>query len=316
MNKTHLIFAISVFAFLITSCQQTQAITPTEATTVDATASFTLEPTNVPTETNTPEPTLTPSPTSLPGSQVISIDSMAQEIPWLPMPNNGTPGINFAAFNMKKPPFDNTLIRQAFSYAINREAITEMAVKYHAKNARPATVFTPPEVLGRDLYGEVGINYDPQKAKELFAEAGYSDPSSFPTVTYLVNASGETAPGMYLNIANAMADMWMETLGVSVNVEIMGNWGAYLDRLATNPPEIYRLGWAADYNDPDNFLREVFHSSSDINRGHFSNDEFDRLVFLASHITNPIERQRLYIQAERILCEEEVALIPLFFGTY
>ena len=79
---------------------------------------------------------------------------------------------------------------------------------------------------------------------------------------------------------------------------------------------MYQLGWGADYNDPDNFLNFLFHSNSDLNHGHFSNPEFDRLVDLAAVIPYPEDRQILYIQAELILTEQEAGVIPLFHTLY
>jgi oligopeptide transport system substrate-binding protein len=204
-------------------------------------------------------------------------------------------------------------VRQSFSYAIDRQVITDMAKKYYrASNYSPATTLTPPETLGRDLYNEVGIGSDPQKARERLTEAGYSDPSAFPTVTIIVNASGDQAPGARFNMANAMVEMWKNNLGVSVQVEVIQRFNDYGNRLRTDPPEMFWFGWAADYNDPDNFLREIFHTGSQYNYGYFMNSEFDRLVDRAKKSKHPAERQELYIQAERLLCEAEAVLIPLY----
>lgn len=315
MNKLKSFFSLMIFILLVAACTSPQAQPEKQIATPEPTS--TTEPTAVPpTETYTPEPTFTPSPTPVPGKQVFPLDSFAEEIPWLPMDENNVPVINYIGFNTEKPPFNNALVRQAFSYAIDRDAITEMAIKYNYRNARPASVFTPSEVLGRDLYGAVGINFNPQKAKELFIEAGYSDSSSFPSVTFLVNVSGEKAPGAHLNVAKAMAEMWEEHLGVSVEVTVEGNWGRYLDRLRDDAPEIFRLGWGADYIDPDNFLRENFSSGAEYNKTNFSNAEFDQLVESAKlQRTRPEKRQLLYIQAEYILCEEQAVIIPLYFYT-
>jgi ABC-type oligopeptide transport system substrate-binding subunit len=285
-----------------------------EPSPIPATSTFTPIP---PTATFTPSPlpptaTLTPSPTPLPGSLVLPIDTLGKTIPWLPTPSTGGTGVSFIGFNTLRPPFNSALVRQAFAYAIDRQVITDMAKKYKTSNPSPATTLTPPETLGRDLYNEVGTAFDPQKAKELLTEAGYTDPSAFPTVTIIVNASGEKSPGARFNMANAMAEMWKTHLGVSVEVEVIQRFNDYGNRLKTNPPEMFWLGWAADYNDPDNFLRGIFRSDSEYNYGYFANPEFDQLVDRAKTSGDPAKRQELYILAERLLCETDVALIPLY----
>lgn len=274
-------------------------------------------PTSIPhTATITPSPvpptiTLTPSPTPLPGVLVLPVDTLGKTIPWLPIDETARPGVHYIGFNTLLPPFNSALIRQAFVYAIDRQVIFEMAKKYKASNPSPATTLTPPETLGRDLYSEVGIVFDPQKAKDLLIEAGYSDPSAFPDVTIVVNSYGDIAPGARFNMATAMAEMWKTNLGVTVKVEAMNRQG-FRDRINTNLPEMFWLGWVADVNDPDNFLREIFRSSAEYNYGKFANTEFDQLIDRAKRSMNPAERQELYIEAERILCETEAALMPLY----
>lgn len=218
----------------------------------------------------------------------------------------------YYGFNVLKPPFNYVLVRQAFSAAIDREQIAQQALGYNFRNAKPATSLTPPEVLAHDLYNEVGIPFDPTRAKELLQQAGYSNVESFPSTTLLVSTRGRGAPGAYYQMAKTIVGMWETNLGVKVEIEVVGDMGAYINRLRTNPPEMYQLGWGADYNDPDNFLKALFHSNSEFNFGHFNDREFDRLVDEAARLTDPAKRQILYIQAERILAEQEAGLIPLY----
>lgn len=296
---------------LVIGCSPAPEPTPT------ALPASTLVPTPIPaTATVTPSPlpstaTLIPSPTPLPGTLVLPIDTLGDTIPWLPIDETARPGIHYVAFNTLRPPFNSALVRQAFAYAIDRQAITDMAEKYKAANPSPATTLTHPETLGRDLYNEVGTGYDPVKARELLAQAGYTDPSAFPEVTIIVNSYGDIAPGARFNMASKMAEMWKTNLGVTVNVEAMRP-PAFGNRLRTDPPELYWLGWVADFNDPDNFLKGIFHSGSEFNYGHFTNSDFDQLVDLAAKSTDPAERQELYILAERLLTETEAAVIPLY----
>lgn len=289
------------------------------STPVSTAVPSTFTPSPIP-STFTPEPTLTatavPSPTSLPGSVVLPVDTLGKSNPWLPLDKTVRPGVNFVGFNTLKPPFNNILVRQALAYAIDRDTLVEMATRYKAKDVVHATTLVPAETLGRDLYGEVGAVFNPQTAKDLLTQAGYSDPSSFPKVVLLVNVSGDTAPGARINMANAMADMWKTHLGIMVEVQVVQSFSQYNDRLKTNAPDLYWFGWSADFNDPDNFLREIFESNSEYNYGGFSNSDFDLLVNRARNSSDPAKRQELYIQAERLLCETEAALIPLFHLTY
>lgn len=282
----------------------------------DSTPSPTMTASPIPpTVTLEPTATLVPSPTPLPGSVVLPVDTLGKNNPWLPLDKAERPGVYYFYFNMEKPPFNSVLVRQAFAAAIDREALVVIAQKYGAKDPRPATTFTPPETLGRDLYNEVGIPFDPIRARELLAEAGYTDASKFPPVKMLINVGGDAAQGFHVKITDEMVKMWEEHLGVKIAVEVI-NWGPYLDRIALNPPEIFRMTWAADFNDPDNFLREIFKSGSEYNYGSFSNSEFELLVNRARNSYDPAARQELYIQAERILCETETAIIPIYHSTY
>ena len=106
--------------------------------------------------------------------------------------------------------------------------------------------------------------------------------------------------------------MWEKYLNVKVNLIFIDD--NYTEWLRNNDPDMFRQGWFADFNDPDNFL-QVFHSGAGYNIPGFSNSKFDQLIDRAAQITNPAERQELYIQAERILCEDEIPIIPLYYFT-
>lgn len=188
----------------------------------------------------------------------------------------------------------------------------EMAKKYYAIDPSPATTFIPPQTLGRNLYGEVGINFDPEKARELLAQAGYQDTSSFPKVTFIVNSYGDTAPGARFNMARVMAEMWLTNLGVTVEVKALEP-ASFSDWIKSNPPALFWIGWLpGSGNDPD-FIILTYQSGSEWNYGFFSNAEFDSLVGRAAAVHDPATRQGLYIEAERVLCEKEAGIIPLYY---
>ena len=263
-------------------------------------------------DTFTPEPTATsiPSPTLLPGLEALPLDTLGKSIPWLPMENSARPGSYYFLFNLSKPPFTNALVRQAFATAIDREAIVRIAQEYGVTNPKPATTFTPPETLGRDLYNAIGVSFHPADARQLLTQAGYTDLANFPPVTLITNPGKD---GINAKIGEEMVRMWQIYLGVTITLEVVSE--GYFDRVKTDPTEIFFSIWAADYNDPDDFLLENFHTGSQYNYNHFSNLEFDELVDGAAAASDPAVRQELYIQAERILCETEVALIPIYHTT-
>lgn len=295
---------------LLAACGQPQAASPT--------ATATLQPTEAPTKAIAPVPTNTntPEPTSIPGVQVYPVDSLGAGIPWLPLEEGEKPMSVYYEFNLNKPPFNNTLVRQAFAAAIDREQIAQEAAGFKFRNATPATSLTPPQTLGRDLYGVVGIPFNPAKARDLLQQAGYASGASFPSVTLIVSTRGEAAPGAYFRMAQTIAGMWERYLGVKVEIQAVGNMGDYINRLQTDLPDLYQLSWGADYNDPDNFLKTLFHSSAEYNYGKFSNADFDSLVDKAAGLTDPAERLLLYIQAEQILTEQEAGVIPLYHTLY
>jgi ABC-type oligopeptide transport system substrate-binding subunit len=73
------------------------------------------------------------------------------------------------------------------------------------------------------------------------------------------------------------------------------------------------LGWIADFPDPDNFLRPLFHSTSPINRSRYHNPEVDRLLDLAWSETSYQERNDLYRRIEKLILLD-APIIPLDYG--
>jgi oligopeptide transport system substrate-binding protein len=214
----------------------------------------------------------------------------------------------YYGFNNTKPPMDNPLVRKAFSAAINRQALIDFVLK---GGQLPATTFTCPGIFGHVLPEEgVGIGYNPDAARKYLADAGYPGGKGLPEVTLMYNTSEAHA-----KIAQAIQQMWKEVLGVEVNV-VNQEWKVYLQTIIEDTPQIYRLGWCADYPDANNWVYENFHSTDSDNNPHWSNAEFDRVVEQAARESDPAKRLELYKRAEQILCEEEAAIAPIYFYTF
>lgn len=213
----------------------------------------------------------------------------------------------YYGFNNTKPPMDNPLVRKAFSAAIDRQSLIDYVTK---GNQTPATTFTCPGIFGHILPEEgVGIGYDPEAARKYLADAGYPGGEGLPEITLMFN----TSEG-HRKIAQAIQQMWKDVLGVTVNLTNQ-EWKVYLKTITEDAPQVYRLGWCADYPDANNWVLEVFHSTLSSNRIKWHNAEFDRVTEEAARESDPAKRLELYKRAEQILCEEEAAMAPIYFYT-
>jgi oligopeptide transport system substrate-binding protein len=90
----------------------------------------------------------------------------------------------------------------------------------------------------------------------------------------------------------------------------------YLDTCSNDAPQVFRMGWCADYPDGNNWLNDVFHSGSGNNYEKYASPVFDDLVERAAVSTDPAERLALYREAEILICETDVAFIPIYFYTF
>ena len=112
-------------------------------------------------------------------------------------------------------------------------------------------------------------------------------------------------------VAEAVQGMWQRNLGVVVKIENQ-EWKVYLKKLQNDPPNIFRLGWGADYPDPDNFMK-LFTANSGNNHTRWKNPRYDRLLEQAAQELDSAKRAKLYDEAQKILCETDLPIMPLFW---
>jgi len=215
---------------------------------------------------------------------------------------------SFYGFNTIRPPVDNVLVRKALSAAIDRALLIEVITK---GDEEPATTFTRPPLFGSVLPSEgIGIHFDPTQAQKWLAEAGYPNGVGLPPITIMHNVS-ET----HHRIANTLKSFMQHYLNITVHV-VSYDWETYINAITgNNAPHIFRAGWCADYPDANNWLNDVFHPFKSQNMIQWNNREFAQLMDDAQKISDPEIRKRLYRRAEKILCEEEAAVIPIYFET-
>lgn len=206
-------------------------------------------------------------------------------------------GINAIQFNLRKAPFQgNRKLRQALNYAIDKEAIAKVILE---GRVLPARGILPPGMLGFTP-GLKGYPHDRERARQLLAEAGYPGGKGLPTLTLHYN-TGQVNRKIAEFIQGGLA-----AVGVKVELREM-DWAAYLNLVDNGETQLHRLGWLADYPDPENFLTVLFHSRNIGAKGNLSryaNPQVDALLDQADQASEEAERVRLYREAERIILDD------------
>jgi oligopeptide transport system substrate-binding protein len=210
----------------------------------------------------------------------------------------------FVGFNMTKPPFDDHRVRRAFAMALNRERFIEIV---HRGRVEIAVGILPPGLPGYSPDVK-GIPFDPEGARQLILEAGYSDVKKLPTITYTIPGIG----GALGDGTSFLIQEWRENLGVEVEVRQIP-FSAYFYRLYEQVDNLFDYGWLADYPDPENFLDALFHSetSETLNVGGYSNGEVDRLLEVA-RIEQDISLRFSWYRAAEQTIVDEAAFIPMY----
>jgi oligopeptide transport system substrate-binding protein len=212
-------------------------------------------------------------------------------------------GMYYYGFNTRKPPFNNLKVRKAFGMAIDRKQITDLL----AGGMAPLTSWIPMGMFGYEP--QIGLKFDVEQANKFLNEAGYKDRSKFPKVTIGFNTNEN-----HQRIAENVQAQIKKNLGITVEIQ-NEEWKVYLAQLQTDPPNIYRMGWMADFPDPDTFFALIT-STSENNYTGWKNKEFDRLIALGSSEVDKTKRKAIYVKAQKILTEEDVPVVPIYSLVY
>jgi ABC-type transport system substrate-binding protein len=214
----------------------------------------------------------------------------------------------YAQFDASRPPFNDSLVRQAFAQAVDREQYVEVMGEGQGVEARG---LYPPGLPGysEDLRP---LPFDPQAAQDLLRQSSFAGPQGLPEIVLSTSGAGlDLSPS-----ASLLVDMWRQNLGVTVRVEQIDSDSFYDQLYAGNHGHIILTGWCADYPDPENFADVLFHTGSPQNFGDYSNPDLDALLERARVETDLEERLSLYRQAEQILAEDAAAVFLQHSSVY
>jgi peptide/nickel transport system substrate-binding protein len=198
----------------------------------------------------------------------------------------------YLGFNTRMKPFDDQRVRQAFNYAVNTVAIVREITK---RSSLPASGILPPGMAGYDPHLQ-GYSYQPEKAMQLLAEAGYPHGVGFPAVTlWSVQMAQSTQDEL------AAYQRYLADIGVKVEIRFASDWPTYKAMLEQGKLPMFRLVRLADIPDADNFLFPMLHSSSPTNYTFYRNPQVDNLLEQARKKLDYAQRISFYHEVQRIV---------------
>jgi peptide/nickel transport system substrate-binding protein len=189
------------------------------------------------------------------------------------------------------PPWDDVRVRQAVSWAIDRDAVLE-TVCYGRGTPVYGGIIPSWHWAYSDL--QTYRHQDLEKARQLLAEAGYPDG---------LDVTLGTASGFdfVIRLAEAVAAM-LEEAGIRTEIE-MTPVPEYFNMQAAGECT-FCIGGESPAGDPDDFYFVYYHSQGDFNYNSYANPELDRLLEEGRRVSDLQQRKEIYRQVEEIVLEE------------
>ncbi len=198
----------------------------------------------------------------------------------------------------RKNPFTDRRMRKAFALAVDKQRIVD---KVLTRGDRVAYSFVPPNTIP-GYQPPAGLSMDVDQARRLLGEAGYPDGTGLGPVELLYTPSDE-------RVCQALARMWEQALGVRVELRSKES-KTFAEDKANHRYMIARGNWYADYNDPTTFL-DCLGTGNGNNDSGYSNPRYDAILAEANTACNPKRRSALLRQAESIIVEKDLPILPI-----
>jgi len=207
--------------------------------------------------------------------------------------------LQFYGFDTTEAPFDDARVRRAFGQAVDWRRMA--ALSGSSETVQVANSMVPPGIPGRSDQDFLP-RHDPAGARRLLAEAGFPGGAGFPDTVLMTGGGG---------FDEAVVDEVKRELGITLRAETMA--AGYFERLASNPPAMWALGWVADYPGRNDFLGVLLATGSSNNYGGWSSAAFDDAIADAVSATDPAVASAAYDRAEAVV-RDEVPVVPLVYG--
>jgi oligopeptide transport system substrate-binding protein len=218
----------------------------------------------------------------------------------------------YITINVTKPPTNDLRVRQAFDLAIDKET----AIKWR-KITKPLTAIVP-EGIFNDYPEAKGHSFDPAKARELLAEAGYpviqNKDGTYSCPKFPVDQVEYMFPSASSNkiTAEFFQAQWKQNLGITVPLRSM-EFRTFVDVRSKLEYKGFAFGaWIADYMDPFTFLGLFYSLGGDNNTGWWD-EKYVKLLDDANRMTDKQKRYATLAQAERLMLDAQ-PVIPIETG--
>ena len=213
----------------------------------------------------------------------------------------------YLAFNLKDPILSNLKVRQAIAHAIDRERIVRDLLRGHG---------VPTESMFAQGHWARAENlptypYDPARAKQLLAEAGYPDPDGDgPQSRFALTFKSST--NAEANLRAEMIQQMLRQVGIDMTIQT-SELGTFLEDVGKGNFQMYSLS-RNGIADPD-FYYIIFHSENfpptGQNRGFYSNHRVDQLISEGRATFDRSKRKQVYGEIQRIV-QEDLPYISLY----
>lgn len=224
----------------------------------------------------------------------------------------------YYGFVNTRKPFDNPVLRKALAAAIDRQTLIDTLLKGEQK---PAHTFTSPGNFGNAAADMTIAPYLVDYKDGLGKAKQWMKDSGFPDGDGLKIRVGHNVSEAHGQIAQAIQAMWKTAFPkIDVKIETQ-DMAVYLKTLLpTSPdadkPDVYRMGWCADYPDANNWLNEVFNPKAGQNYAKYTNAKFAELIENAAKEPDVAKRVKTYNDAERVFIEQDMGIAPIYYYTY
>ena len=205
-------------------------------------------------------------------------------------------GTYYLAFDQDTEPFNDLNVRKALFYAVDRDELTSTVLNNVATPAR--SIYAP----GFPGYSENIVSqtgFDPDKAREYLAKAGYKDGKGFPKVELWWRIEGGFHAPIVGPCAEYLQGQFKEVLGIEIDIQGI-ELKTWMDAQKDRTHNFFLAPYMFDYVDASNFA-SIFVNGG---RHHWKNDRYTELVNKANTLSDWNERFKLYQQAEQIIVDD------------